>query len=95
MDMTEELELSPCGPPTIHYQSVRKDNSDENFRLLKLIWDNISIHTTTMFQKGLGCLTVSSNLHETLFHKLELGSNTFTNLLLTQAKHSTLSGYKV
>lgn len=42
------------------------------------------------FQKGLGCLTASFNLHETLFHNLDLGSNIFISFLDTSKAFDTV-----
>ena len=42
------------------------------------------------FQKSLGCLTASFNLHETIYHNLELGSNAFASFLDTSKAFDTV-----
>ena len=42
------------------------------------------------FQKELGCLTASFNIHETIFHNLELGSNVYVCFLDTSKAFDTV-----
>lgn len=78
----------------MHFQSLRKDNSDENFRLFKWIWDNIPKHATKRVSKRARFVLPHLSICTRPYSKTSGWVAIPLYVFLTQAKHSTLSGDK-